>query len=331
MASPGTPSTTPPAAPSRARLVLDALITVAAGLTMPVQSRMNGALASEISDPVFAAFVSFGSGFVLLTVLLVLPGNRRALSALWAAIRSRRMQPWLIVAGALGAWLVIAQSISVGVFGVALFMISLIAGQTVSGLLVDRFGFLSDRRQPLTPMRVISAAVTIVAVVWSVSGSIPAGLAVGTMLLTALLPLSAGILSGFQQAMNGRIATITRAPFSATYMNFVAGSVALLVVTLIERTSRGLAIVPQLPGVWWMYLGGAMGIVFIFTGAHMVPRIGVLRFTIAAIGGQLLGSLLLDWVWPTSTAGVSFAAIGGAVLTFGAIALSALPDVRRRR
>lgn len=56
-----------------------------------------------------------------------------------------------------------------------------------------------------------------------------------------------------------------------------------------------------------------------------VPRIGVLLVTMAMTAGQLLGSLLWDWVAPVSTRGVDTWSVVGAVLLMGAVALASRP------
>lgn len=307
-------------------------LSILAGLSLPLQSRVNGALAAELDDSVAAAAVSFGTGFVLLAgAALAHPAARRGLARLRLALRERTLPVWYLLAGVLGAWLVVAQSISVRVFGVALFSIALIAGQTVGGLLVDRLGFPRSTPRPLNATRIGAAALTVVAVAWSVSGGLQAGASPVTTALVALLPLSAGVLSGFQQGLNGFTSTVTRAPFAATFMNFLVGTTALIVVTVVLRLGAQRPLVPAMPGVWWMYLGGALGIVFIFSGAFLVPRIGVLRFTVTAVAGQLTGSLLLDVLWPAAGSHVTVATIGGTLLTFAAIAWSSAPDLRRAR
>lgn len=322
---------TPPAADAHpaANPLLGTLLAVVGGATLPAQSRMNGALAVATGDAIFAALVSFGSGMVLLLLGLLAAPGRAALAREIAAIRSGALGWWIIVPGVLGAWLIVTQSVSVGVFGVALFTIILIAGQTGSGMLVDSIGFLAPRR-PLGPARILAGVVTVGAVAWSVSGSIPESIGLGATLLVALMPLSAGLFSGFQQAINGRITTVTGSAHAATLTNFVLGTAALAVTVAIERFTLGLPLVPVLPDVWWMYLGGLMGIIFVFLGAMLVPRIGVLRITIALVAGQLIGSLLLDWLVPADGVGVSVVKVAAAALTLGAVALSALPDWMRR-
>ena len=84
-----------------------------------------------------------------------------------------------------------------------------------------------------------------------------------------------------------------------------------------------------LPSEWWYYLGGPMGIIFIALGALLVRSLGVLLTGLCMIGGQLVGSLLLDLVVPAPGTIVVFATVAGTLLTLAAIVLTTLPWPRR--
>ena len=111
-----------------------------------------------------------------------------------------------------------------------------------------------------------------------------------------LLPVLAGFLMSFQQAMNGTAAVHYGTPIAATLMNFIAGSVMLWAAWLVKTAVTGPG--NPLPGEWWYYLGGPLGCVFIGVGALLVRSLGVLVTGLGMIAGQLLGSLGLDLVSP---------------------------------
>jgi transporter family-2 protein len=145
-------------------------VATASGLTMAVQSRINGQLGIELQDSLLAAVISFGGGLLVLFVLLSLvrpmrTGVRRVASEL----RSGSLRPWQCLGGVGGAMFVAGQSVTVGVLGVSLFTVGVVAGQTVSGLFVDRAGLGPGGPQRLSVPRVLGAALTLVAVAWSVS------------------------------------------------------------------------------------------------------------------------------------------------------------------
>ncbi len=295
-------------------------LAVASGFCFPFQSRVNGSLAQAIGTSTGAAAISFAIGLAVLVVgAIVVPSFRRATRSLFHAAAERRFPIWYLSAGVLGAFLVYAQSSAVPLIGVALVSVAVIAGQTTSGLGVDRMGFGTGKPQPLTFERLAGVALTIIAVAWSVAGSINTETGFVAMLII-VLPLLAGIGSGFQQAMNGAITRGTHHPFAPTLSNFLAGSIALGVAWAVQIPF----VHPQGSGElqWWMLTGGPLGIVYIAASAFLVPRIGVLLVTVSVVAGQLIGSLVIDVIFPTGSAGISFVVVAALVLTLVAVAIT---------
>jgi transporter family-2 protein len=48
-----------------------------------------------------------------------------------------------------------------------------------------------------------------------------------------------------------------------------------------------------------MFLGGSIGVIYIALSSHIVQHLGVLEFTLFSVGGMLIGSLLIDLLFPT--------------------------------
>jgi transporter family-2 protein len=313
-------------------------LAVAAGLLIPVQGRINGALGVALADGIAAAVVSFTAGLVVMAVLsLILPKGRAGVARILPALRERRFPPYYVLAGCIGAFFVFAQSFTVGLLGVALFTVATVTGQTVSGLLADRMGIGPAGKKPVTGIRVIGCLLTIAAVAWAVSprlagtvaaggapgGGPDAGEGAGQLLMTLLIPVLAGFLMSFQQAMNGTATVHYGTPLAATLMNFIAGAAVLWIAWLIKLAVAGAG--NPLPGEWWYYLGGPMGCVFIGLGALLVRSLGVLVTGLGMIAGQLLGSLGLDVARPVPGTVVALPTVLGTLLTLGAIVLATLP------
>ncbi len=320
--------TTPPRRRSPLPAWLAALLAALIGAMIPLQSRVNGALGADMGDAVLAAIVSFGGGLVVMTlVALTLPRVRRGVARLPGAVRRRELPAGYLLAGTVGAFLVLSQSAVVAVIGVAVFTVAVVAGQTVSGLVTDAIGFAQPVRRRPTGTRVVGAVVVLVAVALSVSGSLGGDRPWLSLLGPAVLPLVAGLLTGFQYAANARTGAVAGSPLAATVMNFVAGTLALVVTALV----RGLEVPSTLPGEWWMYTGGLYGIVFIAGSAALVPHTGVLVLGLGSIGGQLLASLALDVLAPVSDSGVTAGTVAGTLLALAAIAVVSLRGGRPPR
>lgn len=278
------------------------LITVMAaigvGLLIAGQSRLNADLADSVGGGLIAASVSFGTGLVLAALLILSrPRMRTAFRSIPAVVAAGRLSWWQLLGGLGGAWLVTTQGLVVGVLGVTVFTVGVVAGQVAGSLLVDRAGLSPAGHMPLSPPRVVAAVVALCAVV--ASGLRSGGSAPVSWLV--LLAVSAGFGAAVQQAINGRVAAATRDPMSATLVNFIVGLAALLLVTGLAL-AVGFIDFGRWPDQWWLYLGGPLGVAFIALAAWAVRGVGVLVFGLLSIAGQLLGSVLLDLLLPSAGA-----------------------------
>ena len=84
-------------------------MAVGAGLAIPVQGRINGALGARLNDGIAASVVSFSTGLVLMVLIsLVLPKGRAGLARIVPAVRTRAFPPVYVLAGGIGALFVFA-------------------------------------------------------------------------------------------------------------------------------------------------------------------------------------------------------------------------------
>jgi len=301
------------------RYLLAVAASVFAGLLIAIQTRVNGELGVALNQGVLAALVSFGSGLVIVAVVTAfIPKARAGVGIVMQALRGRTLPWWAVLGGASGAFLVLSQGLSAGVLGVALFSIAVVTGQALGAVAIDTRGWLGAPRIPLTLWRVVGAITVLVGVVIAVD--VPSGDSREGSLLF-LLPLVAGLGSGYQQAVNGRVRALAGSPASATLINFIVGTSALVVALLVSLPFVGLP--ESLPSTWWLWSGGAIGTVLIAIQVSTVSIIGVLGLGVSIVTGQLVGSILLDVFVPVGTSSVHFETILGAVITLvGALAVT---------
>ena len=230
-----TDTAVPPVLPTSRRIAGIGLATVA-GVGVAVQSRINGELGVRLADGIAAAVVSFGLGLLVLLVLVpALPGGRRGLAELRGSLRSGALRPWQLLGGVCGAFLVATQGLTIGVLGVAVFTVAVVAGQSASSLAVDRAGIGPGGRQPVTVPRLAGAVLTVLAVLLAVGDR----LGNPGALVLALLPLLAGLGLAWQQAVNGLVRAASGSALTATLVNFAVGTAALLVAFGVEVAVRG--------------------------------------------------------------------------------------------
>ncbi|MGO3393134.1 DMT family transporter [Glutamicibacter arilaitensis] len=82
---------------------------------------------------------------------------------------------------------------------------------------------------------------------------------------------------------------------------------------------------------WWHYIGGLLGCLFVGITAMVVKRLGVLVTSLAAVGGQLVGSLLLDAFFPAPGSVITTATVMGTLLTLLAVGLASVSRARNAK
>jgi bacterial/archaeal transporter family-2 protein len=320
-------------APTRGARTVGTAVAVGLGVAAAVQARINGELGQRIDDGLVAALLSNLGGLLLLALVVATrPRMRRGLGRVRDAVRDRRLHPYQLLGGICGAFLVASQGLTVATIGVAVFTIAVVAGQTSSGLLVDRAGIGPGGPQPVSVRRVGGAVLALAAVALAMSNR----LEVSHALWLALLPALAGLGIAWQQAVNGLVGAVARddgpalaGMLPAALVNFGAGTVALALVAAAEVAMRGLPEPP--PAQPWLYLGGALGVMFVAAAVTIVPMTGVLLLGLGTVAGQLVGAVLLDLFLPAGDNQLTATTLIGTVLALVAVTVIALPATRPGR
>jgi len=298
---------------------------VLVGVLTTVQAQINGALGAAIGDGFVAAVISFGSGLGILLVLsALLPGGRAGFGRLVRGVREGGVRPWMLLGGLAGALTVATQGLTVAVLGVAVFTVGVVAGQTVNGLVLDRAGYGPAGVVSVTIGRLSGAVLALAAVVVSLVGE---GVS-EVPLWMLLLPFLAGAGIAWQQATNGRLRHAVRSPLTATLVNFAGGTVVLALAAAIRIGFVGAP--PRMPTEPWLYLGGAIGVVYIFLSAALVRHTGVLQLGLGSVVGLLVTSVVIDAVWPAPSGPPLVIALISVAIALVGVVIAVVPRWRRR-
>ena len=279
-----------------------------------LQARANGELSHQMSNPIEAALVSFGSGLILITLISIFtPAIRNGMKNLKIAVSRKEIPVWTLFAGMLGGSFVAFQTQIVPIIGVAIYSVASIAGQTAASLIVDRIGLTGGGKKQITGRRVAAAAVTVFAVLVSVLDRIEAQ---NLSLFAVIFGCFAGAIVGLQRALNGQINESSRQSFATSWLNFIMGTTFLVIFLAIGVLINRVELVALPSGPWWMYMGGTIGVIYIAFTSTIVQHLGVLTFTLISVGGQLVGSLLIDLYSPTQGVQISAYLVTGIVMTY---------------
>ena len=290
------------------------LLAALSGILISLQARTNGELSLRLNNGLQAAFISFGSGLILIAIIsLFNPTIKSGVRRLRAAVAAKEIAPWTLFAGALGGTFVAVQTQIVPLIGVAIYSVASIAGQGATSLIVDRIGLTGGGKKAITPRRIAAAFVTVLAVLISVLDRIEAK---DLSLIAVFFAGLAGAIVGVQRAMNGLINEHSQQSFTTSLLNFIMGTTTLGVVLLIAVAIGKVEFVALPAGPWWIYMGGVIGVIYIAFTSTIVQHLGVLTFTIFSTGGHLIGALFIDLISPTKGVSVSAYLVSGIVMTF---------------
>ena len=108
-----------------------------------------------------------------------------------------------------------------------------------------------------------------------------------------LIVLLAGIGVPIQTASNAALGKSLGGPIHSTLAVFLVGLFLIIFIFVLQKNSfpSGPAIA-QAP--WWGWLGGPLGVAYIFVLIHVAPKVGMASAVGFVILGQILGAVLLD-------------------------------------
>lgn len=133
--------------------LLSSIATAAlVGMVLPLQALLNARLGAMTQGALFASFVSFAIGTLVLALALL------ATRTPWPPVRElAALPPWLWLGGVIGAAFVFSGTLLVPKLGAAGLICLIVFGQVAGSMLVDHFGVLSQPR-PVDLARLAGAA-----------------------------------------------------------------------------------------------------------------------------------------------------------------------------
>jgi bacterial/archaeal transporter family-2 protein len=116
----------------------------------------------------------------------------------------------------------------------------------------------------------------------------------GVVLIAVLVGLATGCLLGIQPSVNGQLGQTVAHPLQASLISFASGTAILLVICLVAGVFPPEFITSPRELPWWIWFGGAIGVVMVTTSLILVPKIGSLPWFATIMTGQTLAALILD-------------------------------------
>jgi len=113
------------------------------------------------------------------------------------------------------------------------------------------------------------------------------------MLYYVALAALAGFFLPLQSLINARISGLINGPMLAALVNFVSGTIAIvLLIALFRIPLPTAAQASQVPSYGW--LTGLFGAFFVAQAAFTVPKLGAAGMIALVVTGQMFGSMVFD-------------------------------------
>lgn len=305
--------------------------TFLASVGVNLQIRANGQLVVGGAHPMTVALVNMGLQFLVIVIATLLFRRLRvAIARLVSLARAGEVRAWWFAGGFVGAFVITLMGVVSPAVGVAVFSIAIVAGQTASSVLVDRWGLGPAGRKAITGRRIVSALVAVGAVALSVSDRFTDNSLTTLAWVGAFIALIGGFAISFQAAANGQIARVSGQPAIGAGTNFIVGTVALGIIALATRRTDEVSFAGT-DASWWLYLGAIFGLLIVLNTAWAVRHLGLLLLTVVGVSGQVLGALAIDLVIPTPDVRVTAPLVAGSVLTLVAVLIGMAPGLLGRR
>lgn len=217
-------------------------------------------------------------------------------------------KPWMYLGGVVGIGTLVFMNMAyAGVSVTAIVGLSLL-GQSVTSLVVDQFGLLGAPKSPFFKGKLLGlAAVGLGAAVMVLPLN-------GSNLVATLLALASGVTIVFARTINARLAAF-HGPVRSTIMNYVTGLAGTVILMLAMGRAEPFRTDFQWSSNWFMYFGGALGVVLITLLNLSVNKVPALKLTLLQFTGQIFTSLVLDALTTGSFSWQS--ALGGLLVACG--------------
>lgn len=262
------------------------LFAVLGGLAISIQVPTNAALSKHVGA-LQTTLMSFMLDLCLLALIVALTGSFPGMAG------AVGVPLWELLGGFAGAVSVCLTVIATPHLGVALELTMFMLGQLLMGMVVDEWGLFGSSAIAVVPLRIFGAILVITGIAsiyQGRKGSSNTGRAPEHLARFCAVAFASGVASAIQSPINATLAG-SAGVFGASLINFIVGTIFLLVVTLIVQKGKLHSVKGLAP---WKLVGGAYGIVYTIANVVATPIIGVGLMMACGMLGQLSGGMAVD-------------------------------------
>lgn len=282
-------------------------LSLAAGVIISVMVACNGGLA-EVYGVYSSTLLIHVTGFLVIAAIAVARrGNPFAARQRW----------FLYTGGAIGVCNIVFNNLAFGRISISAILALSLLGQSLTGLVVDRYGWLGMPTFPFQKRKIWGLLLILAGILAMMSS--PDVLAVTVSLLS-------GVTTVVSRTINAALTEKT-SETTGTFFNYLTGLACTVVIFFLlsggEPMRGGFSVSPQL----YIYLGGALGVCVVFLSNVVVSKMSALYCTLCMFVGQVFSGMVVDAI--IARAFSPQILLGGMLVTAG-LAVNLLVDRQRQ-
>ncbi|UXR78641.1 MULTISPECIES: DMT family transporter [unclassified Staphylococcus] len=271
------------------------LLGLLAGAVVPFQTSINTRLSHYTQSTFYASTISFFVGTLCLIFLTAVLHPYAFTSSYWNTVTIN--ETWFI-GGVMGVLFLTGNLLLLPKIGASLTVITTITGQIFMGCLIDTFGWFYVTPQPFTIVKGIGLLLLLLGIILMNLQRRHAMYKQSdrSLVFWIIIGLIFGCAPPIQAATNSALGQAVGSPIFASLISFSVGTLTLLVITTVFHRRFHITRTHETYGPlkWWVFIGGALGVIFVTTIIVLTAQIGVTYTLVAVMIGQIITSLAID-------------------------------------
>jgi transporter family-2 protein len=249
-------------------------LSLLTGILISVMVALNGGLTVQYG--VYSATVIVHiTGLILISILLLSKHERPFI---------KRHTWFLYLGGIIGVFTTVFNNFAFGRISVSAILALGLFGQSITGLLIDQYGFLGMPKHPFSKQKLFGLFLILSGIALMINSF---------EVLAVAVSFAAGVCIVISRTLNAKLADLTSV-WVSTFYNYLFGLVLAIFVFFIlgrnELNSIKLIISPNL----YIYFGGMIGVCVVYLSNITVAKISAFYLTLLIFVAQVFSGVLID-------------------------------------
>ncbi len=255
------------------------IFSLITGLLITIMVFFNGEL-SKYYDIFITAIVIHLVGLIFITILQLIKKE--------PFFKHKKVPPILYLGGTIGYLTIMFNNLAFGKISISSLIALSLLGQTITSLVVDRFGMLGLEKQKLNYKKFLGIFFVLLGIFFMMSDFRQ------SMILPAIFSFLTGVTVVSARTLNAKLAQSTSLIIGTWYNHITGLFVAFLTMLIFKSADITYALPAFNFSHSWIYLGGIIGVFVILLSNIAIVKIPSFYATLFLFIGQISTSIVLD-------------------------------------